>query len=39
MVASETLKNEEFEESAFEAEDSVDESKEEEDEGLETTEI
>ncbi|KAL9368729.1 hypothetical protein Peur_039928 [Populus x canadensis] len=39
MVASETLKNEEFEESAFEAEDSVDEAKEEEDEGLETTEI
>ncbi|KAB5574051.1 hypothetical protein DKX38_001245 [Salix brachista] len=39
MVASETIKNEEFEDSVFEAEDSVDEAKEEEDEVLETTEI
>ncbi|KAJ6348035.1 hypothetical protein OIU76_004514 [Salix suchowensis] len=40
MVASESLKNEEFEEeSPFEAEESVYEAKEEEDEELETTEV
>ncbi|KAH8514183.1 hypothetical protein H0E87_007148 [Populus deltoides] len=39
MVAPESLKNEEFEESPFEAEESVDEAKEEEDEELETTEV
>ncbi|KAF9685334.1 hypothetical protein SADUNF_Sadunf03G0043900 [Salix dunnii] len=38
MVASESLKNEEFEESPFEAEESVNEA-EEEDEELETTEV
>ncbi|XP_061980057.1 COP1-interacting protein 7-like isoform X6 [Populus nigra] len=39
MVAPESLKNEEFEESPFEAEESVNEAKEGEDEELETTEV